>query len=179
MTSCATCKKYTGRIVCHDENGCPLKVSLLCRRCHHRGHLASQCTHGISNWERPTTLEELIPSDVRLRYGINTHTRVEFAAERGAPGTESEHPLIRTEIIPDDYTQKNDFVKRHKIPVEKTSNENGKSYKPTEIACEKAICEWAVRNGIRIIFSKEVTPSCATESEVGTNSVPQVNEVHA
>lgn len=164
--SCTICLKYTGKLTCHNDEGCPLSASLLCRRCHHRGHLASQCTHGCAQWERPTTLEELIPSDIRLRYNITSCTRIPFTNERCTPEAEHELASINTVVIPDDYGQLSEFVKRHKIPVEKTTKAAGNAF----IA---AIKEWGIKRGLRIVVT---VPKKDAGPGIG-NSVPIVNEV--
>jgi hypothetical protein len=147
MSSCAVCLKYTGNTVIHDDGGCALAASILCRRCHHRGHLTTTCTYGVKHWERPTTLEELIPSDLRARYGITTSTRVEFTAPRCTPEAEGEIAPVNTIVIPDDYTQLNEFAKKHKIVVPNMKK------KPAEAAILTAIKDWAIHRGIRIVVS--------------------------
>ncbi len=160
--TCAICVKYTGTIIRHGDEGCSLSASLLCRRCHHRGHLASQCTHGCAQWERPLTLEELIPSDIRLRYNITSSTRLEFPTNRCTPEAEHELASINTVVIPDDYTQLSEFVKRNKIPVEKNTKAAGN-------ALIAAIKEWGIKRGLRIVVT-------VPKKNAG-NPVPIVNEV--
>jgi hypothetical protein len=111
------------------------------------------CTYGTAHWERPTTLEELIPSDLRTRYGITSNTRIEFTAPRCAPESESEIASINTIVIPDDYTQLNEFAKKHKIVIPNMKT------KKAEAAILTAIKDWAIRRGIRIVVSvpKKVT----------------------
>lgn len=147
MSSCAICLKYTGVSVIHGDSGCELSASILCRRCHHRGHLTTMCTYGAAHWERPTTLEELIPHDVRNRYGITTSTRLEFAAPRCTPEAESEIATVNTITIQDDYTQLNEFAKKHKIVVPNMKT------KKAEAAILSAIKDWAIHRGIRIVVS--------------------------
>ncbi len=106
------------------------------------------CSDRWSHWERPTTLEELIPVDVRMRYGIQTHTRLEFDKPRGADGTEKELHSCAEIIIPEDYSDLKEFVERHKISVEKKTKES-------RMACIKAIQEWGVSHGYRIVMQLE------------------------
>ena len=67
---CDTCLLWTGRHVEHAE--CPIKADLVCRRCCGSGHTTSECDFAPEI--HPTHLEELIPHDVRERYGITTRT---------------------------------------------------------------------------------------------------------
>jgi hypothetical protein len=142
--SCAICKKFKGKEIFHDD-GCPLGKSVLCRRCHHRGHFTSDCTEDWPQWERPTSLEELIPSDVRKRYGIITHTPISFPVPRGAPGTDVELSAINEVVIPDDYSQLKEFIDTHKIKVEKITKES-------RFNCMKAIAAWGVSHGYRVVM---------------------------
>jgi hypothetical protein len=137
-----------GLSIVHGDNGCPLSKSILCRRCHNKGHMTMHCSDRWSHWERPTTLEELIPVDVRMRYGIQTHTRLEFDKPRGADGTEKELHSCAEIIIPEDYSDLKEFVERHKISVEKKTKES-------RMACIKAIQEWGVSHGYRIVMQLE------------------------
>ena len=132
----------------HDDDGCPLSKSILCRRCHCYGHLTSNCSERWTHWERPTTLEELIPIDVRQRYNIQTHTRMHFEQPRGADGTHTELHYGAEVIIPENYMELKDFVERHNIKVEKVTKESRTN-------CIKAINEWGIAHGYRIVMQLE------------------------
>lgn len=150
MTSCNICKKYTGRVVEHGLSGCSLALSTSCRRCHHRGHLTSDCTGGFPQWERPSSLEELIPADVRRRFGIITHTAIAWTAPRGAEGTETELGAINEVNIPYTYTAYSEFIKRHKIKVE------GKVTKGSLTECVKSVKNWCVTHGYRLVQADDI-----------------------
>ena len=76
MTSCASCKSALGVIRSHGEGApCPVQASLWCSTCSCYGHNAASCSI-IVTVTRPRTLEELIPADVRARWGIKTQTLI-------------------------------------------------------------------------------------------------------
>ncbi len=92
------------------------------------------------------TLEELIPIDIRLRYKINTHTEIAYELpERNY----DELSDINTIIVPDGFKELSEFVESHGIKVEKVT-------KPGRKALFKAVKQWAVTNGYRIVQNVEV-----------------------
>lgn len=138
---CRLCLHYKGAAnVLHGPEGCPIGASTLCRRCHHRGHLSVDCTAAFPHWERPTTLEELIPLDVRMRLKINTHTEIKYTT----PREESELPDINTISIPDGFKELSEFADEHGITVKKVT-------KPSKEDLLRAIKKWGVAHGYRII----------------------------
>jgi hypothetical protein len=138
-TFCPLCLKYKGKRISHGDEGCALGASTLCRRCHHRGHLSVDCTAPHPQWERPTTLEELIPIDIRLRYKINTHTPVSLGLR-----SDCELSDINTVVVPDGFKELSDFVELHGINVEKVT-------KPGRKALLRAVKAWGVSRGYRIV----------------------------
>lgn len=149
MSDCKLCLKYIGLAVIHGETGCEFASSVLCRRCHHRGHLSSMCTEAWPQWERPTTLEELIPVDLKLRFGIATHTPLAFSYERGIEGSETELSDINEIEIPENYIALKEFIDKYNI------DGVAKKTKESRAACIEAIKKWAVRRGYRIIMRSE------------------------
>lgn len=148
--SCEICKKVKGKPISHADGVCPTAPSLLCRRCHHRGHLTSMCKGDLPHWERPTTLEELIPADIRQRLNIRTHTHLEFTAPRGSVNTYDELGAINEIIIPDNYSALKEFMDTHKIKVlEKVTKEKMENR-------IKAVIEWAAARGLRITMKSEM-----------------------
>lgn len=143
--ACPICKKYLGKLLIHPGE-CPQATSVLCRRCHHRGHMTNQCSE--SRWpqyERPTTLEELIPAYMRARYGITSHTKIEFPTKRSLPDTEHELGEVNTIEVPSDYTQMKEFIDKHGIKVEKVTKESFPK-------CREAVKAWGISHGYRIIL---------------------------
>lgn len=59
----------------HGEVPCPVRASLWCSQCSCYGHLPATCDKATHVW-RPTTLEELIPADVRERWALTTVTPI-------------------------------------------------------------------------------------------------------
>jgi hypothetical protein len=140
--NCKLCLKYRGKSITHDDDGCPLGASTLCRRCFHRGHLSVDCT--AKQCERPTTLEELIPIDIRLKYKINTHTLIDHKNYDASMIHD-----INTIDVPDTFKGLSEFVEQYGIVVEKVT-------KPGCKALLKAVKAWGVARGYRIIQTMSV-----------------------
>lgn len=140
--NCKLCEIYRGKLVVHDNDGCKLGKNVLCRRCHQRGHLTSSCIEKHPHYERPTTLEELIPADVRLKYGIITHTPVKFTTPRNV----TELADINEIVIPEtsNYKELGEFIEKYKIKVDKVTKDS----REDRISAIKA---WGVANGYRIV----------------------------
>ena len=103
------------------------------------------CTASHPQWERPITLEELIPADIRLRLKINTMTPIVFNGPRDA----SELSEINTIIVPEGFKELSEFVELHGINVEKVT-------KPSRKILLRAVKAWGVAHGYRIIQTVEV-----------------------
>jgi hypothetical protein len=145
---CNLCFTYLGRTVDHGSGGCEFGASTLCRRCHHRGHLTRDCTAKAS-CEIPTTLEELIPADIRLKYGINTHTTYDAKYD-----LEDIVPDINKIMIPEDasYAELGRILEMYKIKV------TDKITKETTAARLEALREWAISHGYRIVMTAGAVP---------------------
>ena len=104
--NCRTCLKWTGQSISHDI--CPLKESLVCRRCCSRGHSTSECED--NNIWHPTCLEELIPIDIKEKYNITTQTEYIKPPEIEV----SPHPTCFLDIINDDKWLR-EFMKNHHL----------------------------------------------------------------
>ena len=146
--SCNICLKYTGKSIIHGTSACALRSSVLCRRCHHRGHLACDCTAPHPAWERPITLEELIPIDIRIRYNIQTHTAISYTS---SSREESELPNVNTFIVKDTHKDLNEFVRVQGIKFVKKSTGPRK-----QEDLRHAIKKWGVENGYRIIYKDNI-----------------------
>jgi hypothetical protein len=59
----------------HGDDPCPVRASFWCSQCGCYGHRPVECDTVTHVW-RPRTLEELIPADVRARWGIDTETPI-------------------------------------------------------------------------------------------------------
>lgn len=73
--NCDTCATMMGLARRHGDDPCPVKASLWCSQCGCHGHRPAECDLVTHVW-RPRTLEELIPPDVRERWGITTSTLI-------------------------------------------------------------------------------------------------------
>ena len=134
---CATCLSFTGISAEHSRDSCPVLPTLRCRRCHCRGHTAAECGESWAHWERPTTLEELIPADIRQQWNITSRTELQFDVPRGAEGTECERK-VELEIPRQDKPMR-EFMKKNDIPTTHDTESN-----------LQRIREWTLRNGFRI-----------------------------
>jgi hypothetical protein len=105
--------------------------------------LTRDCTATVS-CEIPTTLEELIPADIRLKYGINTHTTY-----NAKYNSEDIVPDINKITIPEDasYAELGRILEMYKIKV------TDKITKETTAARLEALHEWAIARGYRIIMT--------------------------
>jgi hypothetical protein len=145
-SSCKLCQKYRGKTLVHGSEGCKLGESTKCLNCYQYGHLSVDCAEP-RQYQRPQTLEELIPIDLRLRLGITTSTRIAYADPKVKP---SELPEINTIEVPEGFSELSEFVRTHGIKVE------GKVTKASEKALLKAIRTWATARGYRIYQTARV-----------------------
>lgn len=146
--SCAICKKWAGRAVEHTTP-CPLASSMTCSRCFQRGHMTEQCSEGMM--EHPSCLEDLIPANLRNRWGIHTVTPLIIPANHPA---EQKIAPINTVQVPDDYTEMKEFIREHRIDVEKKTKESIAN-------CRKAIIDWAKLRGYRVIMQHTISECSA------------------
>ena len=105
MTSecCSVCRSWLGIVRSHGEGvACPVQASAWCSQCGCYGHRPADCTV-VTGWTRPATLEELIPPEVRERWGIATATPIIWA---GAPSVDvAEREISDTNIIEIRYSK--------------------------------------------------------------------------
>lgn len=164
--SCSICLQWVGIVTTHISEPCPTKDSVLCQQCYSYGHPASQCPDDWPHWTRPSTLEELIPADVRHRYGIRTATRLVFPETRKAGSIEEQlarrtNEQVHTMRVPnyrdtstDDkgqtgYNRLGAFMKDHEIDISwnpehtTVSKEDGKER-------EIAVKQWCLAKGYAV-----------------------------
>ena len=137
MSFCSTCFSFSGIRATHDRLQCPVIPLLRCRRCHTKGHTAAECGESWSHWERPTTMEELIPADLRVRYNIVSRTDLTFDLPRGAEGSEKERK-IEIEVSRQDKPMRA-FMKDHDIPTTHDTESNLQRNR-----------DWSMREGFRL-----------------------------
>lgn len=144
---CKVCFQYRGENVFHSEKGCPTAKNTKCRRCHNRGHFASDCKESYAHWERPTCIEELIPADLRIRFEIRMGTCPEMVFSKPR-GFEALHELANEsntiELPPLDdkefYDRAGEVIGLYNISVKTKTKESKESRL-------KAIQEWCVNHG--------------------------------
>jgi hypothetical protein len=143
--SCFLCERYRGKKIIHDSAaGCPYRAGAKCTRCLHRGHVSAECTAlNPAHVRLPSTLEELIPVDARLRFNIVTHTPLVMPPEL----TDSMIDDINKVVIPDesDYKALGIFMKKHGIVVDE------KVTKDTTKSRYAAIQRWGKAHGKRLV----------------------------
>ena len=75
MSVCTTCKATLGLNRVHSDGICPVRASFWCSQCGCYGHRPAECDE-VNHVTRPRNIEDLIPSDVRERWGIETATPI-------------------------------------------------------------------------------------------------------
>ena len=132
---CKTCYIWTGISVEHEE--CELRATLVCRRCCCSGHSTADCDY--DNIIQPTCLEDLIPNDLKDRYGITTNTEYVNVME----DKKKAHPIRSLDIINQDKWIR-EFMKNQSIHTSRKREDN--------IA---KILEWASKCGLNVRFLNE------------------------
>lgn len=139
---CTFCAQYTDENVHHESNSCPHLTSMYCRRCQSYGHLVSQCETRWEHWERPSSLEELIPYHLRMRYGIQSTTEMVYHAERGSEGSFRE--LSQEISVPGNDKKMRKFMENYGI---KTVHKGAVNL--------QTIKDWARDRGLRVRIVNE------------------------
>ena len=116
---------------------CPLRASLVCRKCCCAGHSTSECDY--DNICSPNYIEDLIPVDVKERYGIISNTEYTICSDR----KRLIHPIRNLDIINQDKWIR-EFMKNQNIHTSRKREDN--------IA---KILEWAAKCGLNVRFLNE------------------------
>jgi hypothetical protein len=146
MSCCTTCIKYLGQRRDHEGEACPVAASFWCSQCGCYGHLPSTCDE-VNHVERPRTLEELIPEDVRARWGITTSTPIIWTKPTLVT---QEREIAETNTIEVRYREgKQDskireVMRTYKIPTVHKMDGNIQKLR-----------EWAVANGKKVRIIQE------------------------
>lgn len=138
--TCPTCLSWLGVSRTHDKP-CPVKASTWCTQCGQFGHRTIDCENKIT-WKRPESLEELIPEDVRKRWGITTKTLIYWPAPT-TEVAESEISNHETIVIVKKDSKIREFMKQNKIST--VHKMEGNIVK---------LREWAVENGKKIRWAE-------------------------
>ena len=138
---CQTCLSWLGLTTSHNGE-CPVRASAWCSQCGCYGHRGVDCSTDIA-WTRPTTLEELIPEDVRIRWNITTSTRILWSSPNSLSLDEKEREISDANSIRIQYDDRKirDFMKANKIHTTHKKQCNLRELR-----------EWAVRQGKKIVL---------------------------
>jgi hypothetical protein len=79
MTVCEWCHANLNIRVTHTTATCPAQASQYCVLCGCYGHVSDDCDEK-PHVRRPRTYEELIPEDIRQRWGLTTTTAIVWRA---------------------------------------------------------------------------------------------------
>lgn len=135
--TCLFCSQYTEQSADHESAHCPHMASMYCRRCQSYGHMVSQCGEQWEHWERPTCLEELIPYHLRVRYGIQSVTDMEYDSPRGSEASFRE--LSQEIKVPGNDKKMRKFMEQYGI---KTVHKGAVNL--------QTIKDWARDRGLRV-----------------------------
>ena len=146
MTHCEYCLEKLGIRREHGSTVCSLRASLWCSQCGSYGHTSSECTTIKHAW-RPRTLEELIPEDVRKRWGITTQTPILW----NTPSLEDkEREIGDVNTIEIRHTSRTrdaairEYMRANKISTDKRLESN-----------IQRLREWAVERGKKLVLIQE------------------------
>ncbi len=117
-----------------------MRASAWCSQCGCYGHRSIDCSTDIT-WIRPSTLEELIPEDVRIRWNITTSTRIVWPNKLSLEDSEREISDVHSIHIAYDDRKIRDFMKANKIHTTHKKQCNLQELR-----------EWAVRQGKKIVL---------------------------
>lgn len=144
---CCFCEQLGKRII-HGCDGCPFLASMqACRRCFQVGHLTKCCIVGRPEYERPKTLEELIPHNLRMMYKIHTHTQITWTEMDRT--TADEIPPVNCFQVLDTYAGMKEFIDKYNIVVKKKTKESLDE-------CRSAIEQWVKTKACRLEFVSPV-----------------------
>ena len=119
--TCQTCKHTLRLTRTHEDGICPVQASFWCSQCSCYGHQPVDCDEARHVW-RPRTLEELIPADVRERWGIDTETPIVWPA-RPITLEDAEREIAETNTIEVRYhggkpdCRIREVMRQYKIPT--------------------------------------------------------------
>ena len=155
--TCLICLRENNGSVIHGSDGCPFAHETLCDKCGHRGHYAIDCTTLVSR--RPTTIEELIPFHLRVRWNITSRTP--FKSRKAGRTVTEEICDANTLIVTDTDSDLRRFVKKYGVSVSKEG-----PGRRSEDSLHDAIDEWGIRHGYRILYEPAKKPKKNSEEKI-------------
>jgi hypothetical protein len=122
--TCTTCFNTLRLTRTHEDGVCPVRASMWCSQCSCYGHRPAECEEAKHVW-RPRTLEELIPADVRERWGIDTETPIIWNSPTYRPVSieDAEREVAETNTIEVRYrdgkqdSRIREVMRHYKIPT--------------------------------------------------------------
>jgi hypothetical protein len=155
--SCVTCKAWL-RLERVHAGECPVRAGAYCTHCSCMGHIATECDDRRVMVDRPATLEELIPEEVRTRWGIDTRTDIAWPAKTAL--IDLEEQIAESNTIEIRYSvgagreagldaRLRQFMKTHRIV-----NSAGHTEHATNANLLK-LREWAVAQGKKVRLVEE------------------------
>lgn len=160
MVECSTCRAWLKVSRLHADSHCPLRTSAWCSRCSCYGHLPSECdTTQICMVDRPQTLEELVPEEVRLRWNIKTVTPIAWSPPLDTSLVTRETEIAASNSLYIIYSSKGGWKNGMDSQIRKFMKANGlaNSSGHTKHAMNdniKKLREWAVSQGKKIVFQE-------------------------
>jgi hypothetical protein len=132
-----------------------VRAGAYCTHCSCMGHIATECDDGRLMVDRPATLEELIPEELRERWGIDTRTEIAWPAKTALIDLETQIADLNTIEIRylagagresglDARLRR--FMKENRIV-----NASGHTEHATKANMQK-LREWAVAQGKKVRF---------------------------
>lgn len=146
MTNCDVCWQKMGLQREHAVGACPVIASLWCSQCGCKGHTSAACDD-VVHVARPRYLEELIPADVRARWGITTLTPIAWTR----PTLEvQEREIAESNTIEVRFREGRqdnkirEVMRAHKLPTVHKMEGNLQKLR-----------EWATANGKKVVLVQE------------------------
>lgn len=149
--TCNFCRVHipslTAKQANHTTEDCPFRMSVKCLKCCMKGHLTTDCTMEIT-WQRPRYLEDLISDEEKERWQITTRTPILHTPLNAKNYRETalrEIPKTDTLQVINQDKKIRDFMRVNGV---KTVHE--------QIENMRILTDWAIQQGKRIEFVKEI-----------------------
>lgn len=151
---CTICYEILNVVKNHDPiKGCPVRASFWCSQCSCYGHRPEECDEKLCV-RRPRCLEELIPEDIKIRWGIRSFTPIVF--NRAETLEEKEHEIspINSIFITNKDSEIRKFMRGQKISTVHKMSDN-----------IRILREWAIGQGRKIVLIPMVNDQARTQKE--------------
>jgi len=133
-----------------------MRASAWCSRCSCMGHIPVECdTPEVSMVDRPATLEELIPEELRERWGIDTRTEIAWGSAKSTSLIVKETEIANINSIEIRYSVKGgrevglDSQLRKYMKANGIVNATGHTEHATTANLQR-LREWAVSQGKKV-----------------------------